>query len=98
MKTIMLAALAAVLTSAAAQADTPKLDNRQDRQVNRILNGVDSNQLSSREAAKLLKGQLQVRKLEDQFKSNGNLSNFERGVLRDSLDRQSNRIFNKKHN
>jgi hypothetical protein len=98
MKTIMLAALAAVLTSAAALADTPRINNREDRQVNRIFNGVDSNQLSSREAAKLLKGQLQVRKLEDQFKSNGNVSNFERGVLNDALDRQSNRIYNKKHN
>ena len=50
-----------------------QLDQRQDAQMQRILNGMDSGRLSSREAAGLLREHLAIANLERSFMSDGRL-------------------------
>jgi hypothetical protein len=50
-----------------------QLDQRQDTQMQRILNGMDSGRLSSREAAGLLREHLAIADLERNFMSDGRL-------------------------
>jgi hypothetical protein len=96
----LLTAAFALTAAGAAMAGTksPNINKREHRQAERIFNGGANGKLTLREADKLIKGQEHVRKLERDFKSDGRLDPWERGRLQDALDRQSDRIFDKKHN
>lgn len=98
MKKIMLAGLALVFASGPALSGTPWVNKREHRQAVRIYKGIQNGELTFRESAKLIRGQLHVRRMERAFKSDGVVTPWERARLHAALNRQSARIFVKKQN
>ena len=90
--------LSAFAASAQAGPKSPWVDEREHRQAGRIYNGIANGDLSYRETRKLLRGQAHLRRKEARFKADGVLTPSERFRLHRSLNRQSNRIWRKKHN
>ncbi|UCV29342.1 hypothetical protein [Ferribacterium limneticum] len=99
MKTIKaLAAIAIVLpTLAFAQANTPRVDQRQANQEQRIDQGVASGSLTQREANRMERGQQHVDNMENRAKSDGVVTRQERARLHQAQDVQSKRIYRQKH-
>lgn len=99
MKTIKaLAAIAIVLpTLAFAQANTPRVDQRQVNQEQRIDQGVASGSLTQREANRMERGQQHVDNMENRAKSDGVVTRQERARLHQAQDVQSKRIYRQKH-
>ncbi len=87
----------AASTSASAQS-TPGVDARQKKQANRIYNGVRNGSLSRRETGQLIRGQARVHRMERRAKRDGVVTGRERVRLHRAQNRQSRRIFRKKHN
>ena len=81
-----------------AQTATPGIDKREANQEKRIEQGVKSGALTQREAAKLEAGQAKVEKMEDKAKADGKVTRQERKRIQKEQDRQSRRIYKKKHN
>lgn len=94
---IIAAIFAAAALPVAAQTSTPRVDQRQANQEARIQQGTQSGALTSREAARLEKGQDKVQALEDKAKSDGKVSARERARLAKEQNRQSKRIAKQKH-
>ena len=97
--------LGAASLASAAQAgpyydigDTPGVDARQSRQQLRIDNGVASGALTPAEEARLQSGQARVDRMESRFKADGVVTRWERARLHGVQDRQSRKIYRKKHN
>lgn len=97
MKTICTALLLS-LAVLSAQAQTPKVDERQAKQEKRIDQGVASGELTRRETAKLDQQQDRIDKLEDKAKADGKLTRRERAKLDVAQDAASRDIKRKKHN
>ncbi len=92
------AAIAFALPIAAfAQANTPRVDQRQANQEARIDQGVQSGALTQREAARMERGQDHVQNLEDKAKADGVVTKQERARLHHAQDVQSRRIYAQKH-
>jgi hypothetical protein len=89
-----------VLLSGAALADesTPRVDTRQDNQKERIQQGVKSGELTRREAKTLIQGQRKVNRIEKNAAADGKITAKERLRLEHAQDRQSEKIFVRKHN
>ena len=81
-------------SSQRAQADTQRNIDQQQR----INNGVKSGSLTNHEAAGLERGQSHVDKREARAGANGNVSVGEQRRIARADNRQSARIYNKKHN
>lgn len=93
-----IAALAAfVSVSVFAQTATPSFDQRQERQQQRIDQGVASGQLTQREAARLDAGQDRLQRMEDRVKSDGTVTRQERARLQHAENVQSRHIARQKH-
>ena len=98
MKITLLAALvAAAALPVAAQTSTPLVDQRQQNQEARIQQGVQSGQLTPKEAAKLEKGQAKVQAAEDKAKADGVVTPKERAKLAKKQNQQSKKIYKEKH-
>ncbi len=96
----LLAALAlpmSPLSVAAADTATPRLDQRQLNQQQRIDQGLQSGQLSANEAERLQKGQQRVQKIEDKVKSDGAVTKQERARLMHAENVQNRHISVQKH-
>ena len=78
-------------------AATPGIDKRQANQEARIQQGVQSGQLTQREAARLEKGQERVQKMEDKAKADGVVTKKERARIQHAQDVQSRHIAKQKH-
>ncbi len=87
----------AVTLPAFAQANTPRIDQRQMNQDRRIDQGVQSGELNQREAARLDRGQDRIENLEDKAKSDGVVTARERARLRHAENVESRRIYRQKH-
>jgi uncharacterized membrane protein YebE (DUF533 family) len=99
MKLVSLAILAAAAAlPVAAQVNTPHVDQREANQQARIQQGAQSGELTSREATNLEKGQAHVEKMEDKAKADGKVTPKERARLTKAQDKQSRKIYRKKHN
>ncbi|GLH76459.1 hypothetical protein SSBR45G_13670 [Bradyrhizobium sp. SSBR45G] len=98
MKSILIAALALVVTSGASFAGTPLIDARQNAQSDRIYNGAVSGRLTYPETQQLVRGQIHVQKLENKAKADGVVTPFERARINVAQSVQGARIFWKKHN
>jgi hypothetical protein len=94
---MILAICAAAALPVAAQTNTPRVDQRQANQEARIQQGVQSGQLTDKEAAKLEKGQAKVQKKEDKAKADGKVTAKERARLAKEQDKQSKKIHQQKH-
>ena len=101
-RTLMIALLAAVLTSfagfASAHPATPRIDRREARQHVRIQQGVRSGELTGREQARLHMGQRHIHRMELRAKSDGRVTMRERGRIARAQNRESRAIYRKKHN
>ena len=97
---IILASLTLGMCSgiATAQTNTPGVDWRQNNQNHSIYNGIQNGSLTFRETGQLIKGQARINRMEHRFKSDGNVTRRERTRLHRSQNRQSRRIYRKKHN
>jgi len=93
----ILAILASAALPVAAQTATPRVDQRQANQEARIQQGVQSGELTGKEAAKLEKGQASVQKKEDKAKADGQVTQKERAKLAKAQDKQSKKIRKQKH-
>ena len=80
-----------------AQAETPRIDQRQANQEKRIDQGVASGQLNEREATRLNNQQEHVNKMEDKAKSDGVVTKKERARISHAQDRTSRHIARQKH-
>lgn len=94
---LTLAVLAAFALPVMAQTATPKIDQRQANQQQRIDQGVASGQLTSKEAARLEKGQERVQAMEDKAKADGKVTPKERARLQQAENVQSRHIAKQKH-
>jgi len=97
--TFVTAAVFAMLSlpAFAQTASTPRIDQRQQNQQQRIDQGVKSGQLNQKEAARLEKGQARVQKLEDKATADGKVTAKERARIEKAQDRESKRIYREKH-
>jgi len=93
----MVLAAALAIVAAPALADTPVLDQRQERQMERIQQGWQSGELTRREAAGLARGQQQVRRMEHRAKADGTVTSRERARLQQQANVQSRHIHRQKH-
>lgn len=99
MKLATLAAIVAVAAlPAAAQTNTPRVDQREANQDARIQQGVQSGRLTTSEATHLENGQARVQALQTKDKADGKVTAKERAQLTRVQNRQSRKIYRKKHN
>ena len=94
---LLIAVLAFLALPVLAQTNTPKVDQRQANKQQRIDQGVQSGQLTGKEAAGLEKGQAQVEKKEARAKADGKVTAKEHEKLKKTQDQQSKKIKHEKH-
>jgi len=96
---VLAAALAAVTVPslAFAQATTPWIDRREDRQENRIGAGTSDGSLTSREAARLNRGQTHVDAMQNRAASDGTVTRRERARIHHQQNIQNRRIYRQRH-
>jgi uncharacterized membrane protein YebE (DUF533 family) len=82
---------------AMAQANTPRVDQRQVNQEARIQQGVASGSLTPNETMRLENGQTHVQNMETKAKSDGIVTQQERHRLHHAQEVQSDRIYRQKH-
>ncbi len=101
-KSLVIVAAAALTMSfsagAASAQSTPGADWRQHNQSQRIFNGVQDGSLTLRETGQLVRGQARIHNQERRFKSDGVVTRRERVRMHRTLNRQSRRIYRRKHN
>ena len=95
-KSIVFAALA-VLVSGSVLAGTPRYDARQHHQRDRIVNGVQSGELTARETRRLAAGQVHLNRVERRAKADGVVTGRERAHMQHEANQQSRRIHRQKH-
>src|ERR1051326_8697216 len=99
----MKATIAALISAAVispvvlAQTATPGVDKRQANQEARIEQGVQSGQLTKREAAKLERGQAKVQAKKEKAEADGVVTSKERAKLAKAQKKQSRKIYKEKH-
>ena len=81
----------------AQTTSTPRIDQRQANQQQRIDQGTQSGALTDKEAARLEKGQANVQKMEDKAAADGKVTAKEKARIEKAQDRQSRRIYREKH-
>jgi Tfp pilus assembly protein FimT len=92
-KIITLAVIGAFALPALAQtSSTPRIDQRQKEQERRIDQGERSGALTQKEAARLDKGQANVRRLERKAVADGKVTRNERARLERAQNRESRKI------
>jgi hypothetical protein len=82
----------------AAGANTPRVDQRQENQQERIGQGVESGELTAREAGKLEAQQVHIQNAENRAKADGDVTKRERARLHYKEEKASRNIARKKHN
>lgn len=98
MKFVTAALFAALALPALAQTtSTPRIDQRQQKQQQRIDQGVKSGQLNQKEAARLEKGQARIQKMENKAAADGKVTAKERARMEKAQDRESKRVYREKH-
>ena len=89
---------AALSGTAFAQTATPRLDQREANQQQRINQGVASGQLTPREAGNLQRRENRLNAHETRAKADGVVTPQERRHLQREANHNSRKIYNKKHN
>ena len=95
-KALMISALALVMT-APVLADTPRYDARQQNQRERIVNGVQSGELTARETRRLAAGQVHLNRVENRAEADGVVTKRERAHMHHEANQQSRRIHRQKN-
>ena len=89
---------AALSGTAFAQTATPRLDQREANQQQRINQGVATGQLTPREATNLQRRENRLNANEARAKADGVVTPGERRRLHREANHNSRKIYNKKHN
>lgn len=89
--------IVALAVAAPAIAQETRVDRRQERQEQRIDQGVKSGALTPRETRQLERGQKHVENLETKAQADGKVTAKEKLRLEHAQDVQSKRIYNQKH-
>jgi len=76
---------------------TPRVDRRQDRQMDRITNGLDQGDLTAREAQRMLGREARIERKEERFKADGDVTPQERARLTELQNSASAAIFKARH-
>ena len=104
MKRVILSILAGALLagtatmSFAADEKEGKIKQRKEKQQQRIANGINSGQLTNKEAGHLEAGQARVNRAEANAAANGHVGAAEQARIQGKENHQSKRIYDKKHN
>ncbi len=80
-----------------AVAGTPGINRRENRQQDRIAQGIASGELKPGEAVRLELQQAKIRRHEAAAKADGHVSFVERLRLHHELNKQNRKIFKNKH-
>lgn len=96
-RTMTLAAALLVISGPVLADETPRLDQRQERQAERIREGWQSGELTRAETAGLVHGQAKLRRMEHRVKADGEVTSRERARLHHQADVQSRHIYRQKH-
>lgn len=94
---VLFALIATLPSLVLAQAETPRVDQRQLNQERRIDQGVASGSLTAREANRLERGQQRIDNMEARAKADGVVTRQERARLHQAQDVESRRIAAQKH-
>jgi hypothetical protein len=95
---LMTAALAVLVLPATAQnTNSPRIDQREQNQQQRIGEGVENGSLTAGEATRLERKEAAINKEEQRMKADGNLTPQERARLTHQQNIMSRRIYNQKH-
>lgn len=81
----------------AGSNDTPGIDKRQANQDRRIQKGIDSGQLTDREAHRLNRRMNKLDRMENRAKADGVVTKRERKRMHKGLNRNSKAIAKQKH-
>ena len=85
-------------TNAQGRSGRASINQRQHNQAVRIRNGVRSGELTARETGRLVREQVQIRRMEDRFRDSGDgLSQRERVRLQREMNQASGHIYRQKH-
>lgn len=104
MKKIIGVAMAGVVSlmlsgiALAGPTDDPGIQKREQNQEKRIQQGVQSGQVTPKEAGKLEAQQTRIKQDEERMKADGKLTKAERKKLKREQNRASGNIYRKKHN
>lgn len=79
-------------------SNTPRIDKREVRQPNRIQQGTNSGQLTTKEALRLEKEQVRIQKSEAKAKSDSVVTKKERARITHKQNKASQHIYQAKHN
>ncbi|MGZ3239166.1 MAG: hypothetical protein ACXWJK_02100 [Burkholderiaceae bacterium] len=90
--------LSTFAVSAFAQTNTPRIDQRQENQQQRIDNGVKSGALTAKETNNLDKREAKLEADKQAAKADGKVTPKERRKLKREENRDSKAIYKKKHN
>ncbi|MEQ1583187.1 MAG: hypothetical protein ABL875_03870 [Candidatus Nitrotoga sp.] len=91
-------ALTLTFATSSHAVETPKIDNREAKQEQRIDQGIRSGALTPKEEAKLDAGQAKVARMEEKAKADGSVTKHERMRIKHEQNVQDKRIHNMKHN
>ena len=83
---------------ALAQTNTPRIDQREANQADRIEQGMNSGALTPGETARVDRGQARVQAAEAAAKADGKVTKRERIALTRAQNHQSRKIHRLKHN
>lgn len=78
--------------------ETPRIDNREAKQEQRIDQGIRSGALTPKEEARLDAGQAKVEKMEEKAKADGTVTKHERKRIKHEQNVQGKKIHDMKHN
>lgn len=96
-KLLGIAVLSVASLPAFALDSTPRIDQRQANQEQRIEEGIRSGQLNRREADRLRQGQREIRRMERQALADGRISRREGARIEQAQDAQDRLIAQEKH-
>jgi hypothetical protein len=96
--TLIITGLFGIFTADVAAQRTPRVDKRQSNQNKRIRQGVRSGELTRREAKSIRRSTKRVKRYEKRAKSDGTVTRRERVRLNRMENRNSRKIYRKKHN
>lgn len=94
---LMMGSLPATGLAQSGASSTPRIDQRQEWQQQRIDRGVASGALTEKEAARLQAEQERIQKVEDKAAADGTITKKERARIEHRQDQASKHIYRQKH-
>jgi hypothetical protein len=97
-KTAISIAVGALFALPALAQNTADIVQRNENQQQRIEQGLQSGQLSTKEAAQLEKGEARIDKMEQRAEADGKLTDAEKRRIEQAQNKESKEIYQDKHN